>query len=358
MLENNSKIEELYSFISKKAFELSYALCRISQSIKNESFAKTFEEQGIKILDSATAKDINGIKQSILSIEYFMHLANSLNLIRQNLTETIIAELNNLNIVINEYENDLILPEIDINHIFEAKFESKIDSTIKKQKSKKENNSAKRINKKEKDSAILGTIQGSATNSAMPDLAIQGSAMNDWAIYSAKENFNSAKDNFEIKDLAMNNSAIDSSAIEKLKYKSSAIDLEEDSAMLDSAMRDSAIEDSAINNPAIDSAMSSAIEIPNIELENENKESGFEHISEIIKQEKGESIKNEDLSIRKSVFLDKIRYFDEFRIRDLEEIFPELSERTIRYYLSDLINQGLVEKIGSSGPNVVYRTRK
>ncbi|MCS6788992.1 MAG: hypothetical protein NZ484_00230 [Patescibacteria group bacterium] len=301
-LANNS-----YDLIAKKAFEISYALCRVSQAIKNDSFKKIFDEQGLKILNLATIKDIEAIKQTIFSIEYFIHLARSLNLFRNDLADAIIAELNNLNNFIAEYlkniENENM---IDINSIFKTKLniDNKKDKLIKKSK----------INIKD----------------------------------------NSAIEN----NLSIDNSAIDNDLILNSSINNSAVEL-------GSAIKDSAIEN---NNSAtnMDSAINNNEEkqesLPN-QADNKSK-TGFLHISEIINNEKESDFKktkenntNNEMSVRKSVFFDKIRYFQEFKLRDLEEIFPELSERTIRYYLSDLINKGIIEKRGSSGPNVLYKVK-
>ncbi len=46
------------------------------------------------------------------------------------------------------------------------------------------------------------------------------------------------------------------------------------------------------------------------------------------------------------------------RMRDLQEGFSGVSERTIRYDLEKLIEMGLIERAGQSGPSTYYRTKQ
>lgn len=62
--------------------------------------------------------------------------------------------------------------------------------------------------------------------------------------------------------------------------------------------------------------------------------------------------------MRQSAILDRIRQSGNCRIRDLQEILPDSSERTIRYDLQSLIEQGLIERVGTGGPAVFYRIRQ
>jgi DNA-binding HxlR family transcriptional regulator len=343
--------KETEQFILKKAFEISYALCRIAKNLKNTYFSNIFEERGLQILDSATKKDFESLKNSFLGIEYFIRLGEELGLFRNHIAELLIGEINSLNKYIIEAEEEILMPELNIEDIFT----SKNGKTLKKTKQNESFlNSAKDSatdSAKEKDSAT-----GSAMNSAKADnSATRDSAMNN----------NSAKGI----DSAMNNSAMNSATeIDSAKQKGSAM---EDSAIksnIDSAMEDSAMTyNSAMEN---DSAMDSAMKIENNSAtednplniqNNKNQEPTFIHISKIISEEPKDEPKDDSIGIikvRKSVFLDKIRYFEEFRLKDLEKMFPELSERTLRYYLSDLISLGFIEKIGVSGPNVLYRFNK
>lgn len=62
-------------------------------------------------------------------------------------------------------------------------------------------------------------------------------------------------------------------------------------------------------------------------------------------------------AMRQSAILEKIRQIGNCRMRDLEEMFSDVSERTLRYDLQELIGQGLIERVGTGGPGVFYRMR-
>ena len=62
-------------------------------------------------------------------------------------------------------------------------------------------------------------------------------------------------------------------------------------------------------------------------------------------------------AIRQTAILERIRQTGNCRIKDIQEILPQCSERTIRYDLQDLLEKNLVERVGSGGPSVFYRLR-
>ncbi len=53
------------------------------------------------------------------------------------------------------------------------------------------------------------------------------------------------------------------------------------------------------------------------------------------------------IEIRQSAILDKIRQSGNCRLRDVQELFPNCSERTLRYDLEALIQKDLVERVGA-----------
>jgi len=79
-------------------------------------------------------------------------------------------------------------------------------------------------------------------------------------------------------------------------------------------------------------------------------ESGNENSPEII-----ELIKSGN---RHGAILEKIRQSGNCRIKDIHDLFPECSERTIRYDLQSLTEQNLIEKIGTGGPAVFYKNKE
>lgn len=62
--------------------------------------------------------------------------------------------------------------------------------------------------------------------------------------------------------------------------------------------------------------------------------------------------------MRQSAILERIRQTGNCKLRDIQEILPECSERTIRYDLQSLLSQNLIERIGNGGPAVYYRIRQ
>src|SRR5205807_733369 len=62
--------------------------------------------------------------------------------------------------------------------------------------------------------------------------------------------------------------------------------------------------------------------------------------------------------MRQNAILGRIRQIGNCRIRDIEEILPNSSERTIRYDLQSLVEKNLIERIGTGGPSVYYRVRQ
>ncbi len=61
--------------------------------------------------------------------------------------------------------------------------------------------------------------------------------------------------------------------------------------------------------------------------------------------------------LRKEAILEKIQQAGTCKLRDLQEFLPDLSERTIRYTVQSLIEQGAIERVGSTGPATYYRAK-
>jgi predicted MarR family transcription regulator len=62
-----------------------------------------------------------------------------------------------------------------------------------------------------------------------------------------------------------------------------------------------------------------------------------------------------DSAIRQVAILERIRQFGSCRLKDIQDILPNTSERTIRYDLQTLLEKNLIERIGNAGPSVFYR---
>jgi len=62
--------------------------------------------------------------------------------------------------------------------------------------------------------------------------------------------------------------------------------------------------------------------------------------------------------MRQIAILDKIRQSGNCRLKDIQEVLPDTSERTIRYDLEDLMERRLIERVGSGGPAIYYKMRQ
>lgn len=58
---------------------------------------------------------------------------------------------------------------------------------------------------------------------------------------------------------------------------------------------------------------------------------------------------------RKSTVFDRIRQNGNCRLREIQEILPDVSERTLRYDVQNLVEHGFIERVGNGGPATYYR---
>ena len=66
--------------------------------------------------------------------------------------------------------------------------------------------------------------------------------------------------------------------------------------------------------------------------------------------------KQSKADIRREMVFEKVKKEGICFLRDLMTAFPDYSERTLRYDLENLIEEGKIEKIGNSGPGTFYRS--
>lgn len=62
-------------------------------------------------------------------------------------------------------------------------------------------------------------------------------------------------------------------------------------------------------------------------------------------------------SARHAAIMNKIRQLPDCRMKDMQESFPAVSERTLRYDLEKLTERGLIERVGPGGPATSYRIK-
>lgn len=113
-------------------------------------------------------------------------------------------------------------------------------------------------------------------------------------------------------------------------------------------------DDSAIDYQ--DAFVPEATEISNPTIEIAGK--GYEVDSAISTNSSNQTTNKANPEIRQAAILDRIRQKGYCRLKDIQESFPDSSERTLRYDLQNLIGQGLVERIGSGGPASFYRVQR
>lgn len=57
------------------------------------------------------------------------------------------------------------------------------------------------------------------------------------------------------------------------------------------------------------------------------------------------------------VILQKVKDLGQTTTKELTASFPEISERTIRFYLQKLVDSGVIDRIGSTGPGAAYKAK-
>ena len=61
---------------------------------------------------------------------------------------------------------------------------------------------------------------------------------------------------------------------------------------------------------------------------------------------------------RQAAIFQKVRQSGTCRLRDIQELLPDVSERTLRYDVEYLIGHGMIERFGSGGPATYYRPKE
>ena len=100
--------------------------------------------------------------------------------------------------------------------------------------------------------------------------------------------------------------------------------------------------------PEMESDSESAMQTPSAIQES--------YIPNIKKAEPAIRQSTNDSAIRQGIILERIRQSGSCRLKDIQDVLPNTSERTIRYDLQTLLEQNLIERIGNAGPSVFYRT--
>lgn len=224
--------KSLEQFLVKKAYEICYALFRITARIKKESFAHRLEELGLDLLEFVSRSQQRESLVAIESLDRLVGFGADIGFIHQTNADTIRHELGNLNSAIAETVNSAKTEEVNLGGIFSSNL----------------------------------------------------------------------------------------SPTESIPEESVAIQ-------------------------ETDEFMNHTVPANNMELEGNGGNGNNGH--GVVKT-----------AIRQSAILDRIRQNGNCRLKELQEILPTVSERTIRYDLQRLLEQGAVERIGNGGPATHYRVKE
>ncbi len=221
-------------YLSKKAYEISYALFRVAAVLKRRALADHLESQALLLLTHTIGEDYMKSSVTAAAIEYLVKFGEDLGIIHGENGKLVVAELRNFNAAIAEFEKSAKTEAADLQSIF-SKPQLPMGAAIE-------------LNKQEP------SVRSSGTGNAEP-------GVREVVHVVASENGNGNGNN-----------------------------------IVKAAMRQSAI-------------------------------------------------------------LERIRQNNNCRLRDIQEWLSDVSERTIRYDLQNLIGQGLVERLGNGGPATFYRIR-
>lgn len=92
---------------------------------------------------------------------------------------------------------------------------------------------------------------------------------------------------------------------------------------------------------------------PTVPMVLETKASIFPEVEQVEVKEQD----RENSAMRKSAIMDIMRQVQNCRIKDLIAAFPGTSERTLRYDLQKLCEEGIIERIGPGGPGTYYQLK-
>ena len=269
MPENNFS-----QFLSKKAYEISYALFRMAAVVGRPSFADNMESRGLTLLDAAVAGDRERAKIITRGIEYLLRFGADVGVLSRTNVEIVVREVAVFNSAIAEFEKSAsVLPDVKLSGVF-----SRLPLPI-------------------------------AVKECLTDVSIEASKQNKPPSGRGTETRKAASSE------GLNNDGSNRGDRNIVK------------AVPHSLIRQS---------------------IPAMMVGHSNGYGG-----------RGNgSIRNAKSEGRQSAILERIRQNSSCRLKDIQEFLPETSERTLRYDVQNLIEQGLIERVGNGGPATYYKTKE
>ena len=271
--------EELNKLCSKKAFEIAYAIFRVSKNINHDDLSGYLESQALGLLNGAVTQDFDEVLGSIQAIEYFLRLGSEISLVSQGNAQIIINEARGLNAAIiagssdrDNDEDNVEQRDLDLESIF---------------------------------SSLKTTLTPSSSKTALPHINTVSLDDDDSSPFSKDDGQEGG----------------DFESYEELREKErggGGSGGNEDGEEEESGV------DENLGGDAFNSANSAAY----------------------------------SAKIRQSTILDKIQEGGHFRLKDVHKLMPDLSERTLRYDLQKLVEDGFIERVGSGGPGSYYQTKE
>jgi hypothetical protein len=263
---------------AKKAYEIAYALFRISANISELSVKERLESQAIDLLVATNSEAFENTAKVVAAIDALMKFAIDLNIVSIVNGDIMLREISAM--------HDLIIENLDkSDDVDVSKFFSKA-----------------------KDVTIKDVVSASSSVSVIPALR----------------------------------PSVASGEGGKIGVTNPPRKME----VLDTVLGREGREETVASGFSPTAPASSQIVSVGVGVHDFSRESGNPAIG-IIKS--GE---------RQIAILDRIRQSGNCKLRDIQEVLPGCSERTIRYDLEELIERNLIERIGAGGPAVAYRIRQ
>lgn len=110
--------KNLEQFLIKKAYEICYALFRVTARVKRESFARRLEEAALDLLESASSGDHKKSLAGIESLDRLIGFGADIGFVYQSNADTIRRELNDLNSAIADIPDSATAEEVSLKDIF------------------------------------------------------------------------------------------------------------------------------------------------------------------------------------------------------------------------------------------------
>jgi hypothetical protein len=290
--------------VIKKAYEIAYALCRIGDGISNEVFGSVLTEKGVELLCVAVNHENGKIAESVSGLEYVVQLGAGVGYLGQSNVNTLLAEFAELlNAVAGEEIDQDGAPrrterDIDISDIFLPSIDAPVEEALPDSFGGDSGvDEGDEIGEKWFDKKGIRIVGFEAAPSLVEEKSVEDNSAEDQATEEVV-----SEDSLNFK-------------------KAPAVPLREGTNALNVLSVDPRLRED--DSKSVDSS-----------------NGGF-----------SASISSD---IRQSAILNRIRQSGNCRIRDLQDLFPKWSERTLRYDVEALILKKLVERIGA-GSATFYR---